>query len=200
MLFRELLTQFRERSGISKSEWQKSAVGVSAEYIINVEKGQTKRPPTIDRCREIASVLELSEKEKQRLIDAAMLERLSQEALEWHIEKMKSYNLKNGKLEETGETEFVRVPLYSLKEYVTIKKSSPLPKTHNYVLAPKRGNIMIAVTLIDEVAVVDMKEKPKTNDHVLACDGKTAAVYNFADVPKEMNIIGIVVMSIKNYR
>lgn len=199
MLFREILTKFRERSGLTKSELAEK-LSVTAEYIINVERGQTKRPPTLDRCREISRALSLSTTEEQRLIDAAIEERMPQEMLEWHMEKMKSFNIKNGKLEETGEIGFVRVPLYSLKECAKIRKSSPLPKTNNYVLAPQRGNIMIAVNLKNEIAVVDLEEKPNQNDHVLVSDGKTAAVYNFADVPKEIYIIGIVVMSIKNYR
>jgi len=199
MLFREILTKFRERSGLTKSDLAEK-LSVTAEYIINVERGQTKRPPTLDRCREISRALSLSPAEEQRLIDAAIEERMPQEMLEWHMEKMKSFNLKNGKLEESGEMDFVRVPLYSLKECAKLKKSSPLPKTNNYVLAPQRGTIMIAVNYKDEIVVVDMNEKPNQNDLVLVGDGKAAAVYNFADVPKEMSIIGIVVMSIKNYR
>lgn len=200
MLFRELLTKYREASGFTKSQLAEK-LGITPEYIVNVESGHNKRPPTLDRCNEIARALSLSSEDRQRLIDAAMEERLPQEALEWHLDKMKSFNLKNGKLEEAGEMEFVRVPLYTLEQAAKIKKSSPLPRTSNYVSAPlKRGTIMIAVNYQNKVVVVDLEESPRPGDLVLVGGGKIAKVEKFTGASKEIAIIGVVVLTMEKHR
>lgn len=199
MKFSTLLQHFREIKGISKRDLAKK-VGVTPTYIGQLESG-SERAPTIDRCREIARALSLSPAEEQQLIDAAIEERMPQETLEWHLEKMKSFNLKNGKLDEAGEIGFVRVPLYSQEECARIKKSSPFPKTNNYVIAPARGgSVMIAVNLKGEIIVVDVNKQPKKDDTVLMADGEKTAILKFKDVPKEIAVLGVVVMSIRDYR
>lgn len=97
MKFITLLQNFREINGVTKKDLAEK-INVTPTYIGLLEAG-SQRAPTLERCKEIARALSLSHAEEQRIIDAAIEERLSQEALEWHMEKMKSFNLKNGKLE-----------------------------------------------------------------------------------------------------
>jgi len=198
MKFAEHLTYFRERKNLTKTGLAEK-VGVTPTTVMEWESGR-KKPPARHRIEEIASILSLSTEERQRLIDAAMEERLPQEALEWHLDKMKLFDIKNGQLEECGELQFVRVPLYSLEEAAKIRKSSPLPNALNYVMAPKRGTIMIAVNYQNKIVVVDLEESPRKGDLILVGNGKTAKVKNFTGASKEIAIIGVVVVTMEKHR
>lgn len=81
MKFHELLKYYRKRRDFSISDLARE-LGVHANYIGNIEK-QYSKPPTRDRCRQIARTLNLSPAESDQLINVAMEERLSQETLEW---------------------------------------------------------------------------------------------------------------------
>lgn len=85
MKFTQYLTYFRERAHITKTDLAQK-INVSPTYIMHIEDGK-RPPPTIDRCREIAQAISLSPAETDQLIDAAMEERLSPEALQWLAEK-----------------------------------------------------------------------------------------------------------------
>lgn len=81
MVFHELLTYFRERQNLNKTELA-NRLDVSSTYIINMEAGQQK-PPSLDRCKEISKILNLNRAETQQLIDSAMSERMSNEMIAW---------------------------------------------------------------------------------------------------------------------
>lgn len=112
MKFRELLMHYRESANLSKSQLAER-LGLSPEYIINVENGQTRKPPTIDRCKEIARILHLSPVETNTLIDAAIEERLSPEELLWLTEREK----RNEKIKEVCTEEI----LAALSDPVAVK-------------------------------------------------------------------------------
>ena len=81
MNFNALLSYLREKSNLTKRQLAER-LGIGETYVGHLEAGRSK-PPIIERCHAIASALSLSKSETQQLIDAAMEERLSQEALEW---------------------------------------------------------------------------------------------------------------------
>lgn len=89
MKFRGLLTFYRERADLTKSQLAER-IDVKPEYIINVENGYTQKPPTLERCHQISKALSLSPAETKALCDAAMEERLSEEALLWLTEREKN--------------------------------------------------------------------------------------------------------------
>lgn len=89
MRFTDHLSYFRERAGLTKTDLAEK-INVSPTYVMHVENGK-RPPPTIGKCREIAQVLGLAKAETQSLIDSAMEERLSDEALLWLSERDKKY-------------------------------------------------------------------------------------------------------------
>jgi transcriptional regulator with XRE-family HTH domain len=90
MKFNEILARFLDRSGMSKSELA-NKLDITPEYIINIIGGKSRRPPTIDRCREISRALSLSLTETQALIDSAVEERLAPDELIWLTEREKKH-------------------------------------------------------------------------------------------------------------
>lgn len=90
MKFRHLLTQYRERKNLSKTGLAER-VGVTPTTIMEWESGR-KNPPSIEKCRTIANILGLSPDENTIFTDAAMEERLSDEALLWLAERDKKIN------------------------------------------------------------------------------------------------------------
>lgn len=199
MKFSALLQRFREEKGVSKKDLA-DKIGVTPTYIGLLESG-TQRAPTMERCREISGALDLSTGDAARLADSAMEERLPPDALQWHLEKIKAFNFTNGKLEESPEIDFASVPLYSLKDFAKMKKSSPLPKADNRVLVPsRRGSKMIAVSSKDEVFVVDQNERPGPGDFVLVSDGNGASIKRYSESKEIAIVMGVVVMTIKKYK
>lgn len=81
MKFCEHLTYYRERARMTKTALAEK-VGVTPPYIMDIESGK-KKPPSIIRVNEMARALSLSTNERQSFVDAAMEERISQDALEW---------------------------------------------------------------------------------------------------------------------
>lgn len=78
MQFSEHLRSLREQRGFSKADLARQ-MSISLNYLVEVEAGR-KKPPTFERCQQIAQVLELSESERAKLIELATLERASKES------------------------------------------------------------------------------------------------------------------------
>lgn len=76
MKFNQLLTKYREQSGLNKTELSQR-MDVSLPYIINLEAGR-KKPPTIERIEQIVNILSLSKKEAMELLNSASEERIPQ--------------------------------------------------------------------------------------------------------------------------
>lgn len=89
MEFKKLLSYYRERADLTKTGLAER-LKVTPTYIMEVEAGR-KPAPNIERCHEIANILNLSVAEKQTLIDAAVEERLSHDVLLWLTERDKKY-------------------------------------------------------------------------------------------------------------
>jgi len=49
MSFREYLKSLRESRGMNKADLAR-AIGVSNQYIVDIEAGRAKKPPTLERC------------------------------------------------------------------------------------------------------------------------------------------------------
>jgi DNA-binding XRE family transcriptional regulator len=90
MKFQHILKQYRERARLTPGELA-NTLNISKEYIYNLENGSARKPPSIDRCHEIARALSLSPSETQALIDAAVEERLAPDELLWLTEREKKY-------------------------------------------------------------------------------------------------------------
>lgn len=75
MKFTELLIKYRERADINKTDLAKK-VGKSAAYLMNIEAGRTKKPPTLDLVEKLSSALNLNTKEQSEFMRTAALERL----------------------------------------------------------------------------------------------------------------------------
>lgn len=80
MTFAKLLTKFR--GSMSKTELAKK-IGIVPSYIMMLEAGQ-KKPPTMQRCRQIADALEINKEDALLLFQAAAGERIGQEELEFY--------------------------------------------------------------------------------------------------------------------
>lgn len=81
MKFREKLTHYRSRARLSKTSLAEK-MNLTPTTIMEWESGR-KKPPSVDRCNQISEILGLSNYETKKLIDSAMEERLSDEALQW---------------------------------------------------------------------------------------------------------------------
>lgn len=82
MKFPQFLTYCREKSGLNKSALA-SKIGVSSQYIINLEKGKDK-PPTSERLEKISEILHLDDVEKKKLFELALDERTGNKDLGFH--------------------------------------------------------------------------------------------------------------------
>lgn len=85
MKFQQQLKYYRERANMNKTSVA-NKLNVTLSYYTELENGR-KKPPTLDRCREIARILNLSLGETNRFIDFAMEERAKPEVVEWLSEK-----------------------------------------------------------------------------------------------------------------
>lgn len=81
MNFSNLLKNYRERNKMTATELA-SRLNLSLGYIINIENNH-RIPPPIQRCEEIADVLNLTPVERSLFINAAMEERLDSDELLW---------------------------------------------------------------------------------------------------------------------
>jgi len=78
MRFCHLLTRYRERANLTKTELARKLGLKTASYIIDLEAGR-KKPPTIERCKQLAHTLSLSKKESEEFLQEAAKERLPSE-------------------------------------------------------------------------------------------------------------------------
>lgn len=96
MKFTEYLKRLREEYGISKAELARK-MNLSIQYIVEIESGRSK-PPTLERCSQIAQALKLTEDQKNNLINLAVQERASDELKPYILkEPQKSYGLSSSK-------------------------------------------------------------------------------------------------------
>jgi transcriptional regulator with XRE-family HTH domain len=79
MQFAQILTYYRERAVLEKSELA-SKLGVKNEYIYGLEKGRFN-PPTPDRCEQLAVILGLNDSEKKKFFELAYEGRLKDKDL-----------------------------------------------------------------------------------------------------------------------
>lgn len=77
MEFSDMLTHYRDRSGLNKTALAEK-IGVTPEYIITLEKGRI-RPPTFERCEQFAKILNLDESERKEFFELAFEERLGED-------------------------------------------------------------------------------------------------------------------------
>jgi transcriptional regulator with XRE-family HTH domain len=85
MKFCELLTLYREKKGLSKTELAKK-IGVSPIYIMNIEAGR-KKPPTLERVSQIINILSLTDKEINDFLKLAIAERIPPKERELFIKQ-----------------------------------------------------------------------------------------------------------------
>ena len=90
MKFNRLLTQYRERMKLNKTELAQR-MDVSLGYIINLEAGR-KKPPTIERIEQIVNILSLSKKEAIELLDSAAEERIPKRDIRFFWKKPRGEN------------------------------------------------------------------------------------------------------------
>ena len=82
-----MLKQYRIRASLNKTDLAKR-LGVTPSYVMLLESGDRK-PPSMDRLREIVAILKLSAEESRMFINAAMMERVTPEILKWIKETFK---------------------------------------------------------------------------------------------------------------
>lgn len=92
MQFKEHLSYFRSRAHLSKTSLAEK-LSLTPTTIMEWESGR-KKPPPIERCEQIARILNLSSEEKERLVDTAMIERMNPEQLQWYTEQEKKFKAK----------------------------------------------------------------------------------------------------------
>jgi transcriptional regulator with XRE-family HTH domain len=77
MRFNQLLTLFRERSGLKKKHLAEK-LGIKPNYIGDIESGR-KKAPTLERCKQIVKILKLNDDEATEFLNAAIEERTPKE-------------------------------------------------------------------------------------------------------------------------
>lgn len=108
MEFKNILKNFRERANVSKADLARKIGISSGNYFVNIESGQ-KRPPTLERCQQIAEALRLSKDDTKLLIDAAAEERTKPETREW-LKQKESEEIKSPKKQNTSSTKIFNAP------------------------------------------------------------------------------------------
>lgn len=73
MSFADLLKQYLEQADLQSTELARR-IGVTSNYLYDVLKGRNK-PPTFERCQQIADALQLSPAHRRQLIEQAAIER-----------------------------------------------------------------------------------------------------------------------------
>lgn len=81
MNFAQLLIQFRKRSGLNKTDLARR-LKISLGYVQHVES-ERRKPFPIEKCSEIAKILNLTQDESKIFIDTAIKERAKPETTEW---------------------------------------------------------------------------------------------------------------------
>jgi len=77
MRFNELLTRYRNKIGLSKTDLAKK-LNVSPGYVMNLESGRRK-PPTFERCYQLAKILKLTDEECKIFYKTAQNERIPED-------------------------------------------------------------------------------------------------------------------------
>lgn len=94
MNFKDYLTKYRKKAGINKTKLAKR-LNINPSYIMNLEAGRAK-PPTFERCQQIAKILEMSKDQSKKLFTAAQAERIPKDlknfSKQYNIDEEKVFN------------------------------------------------------------------------------------------------------------
>jgi repressor LexA len=112
MSFRSFLLQQRENAGLTRTALARQ-MGVSLAYISFLESPSVKkRAPTVERCKQIAKALSLTEADTVRLLDLAYQERIGKEASSFQRPPDKKPII-DASLVSVDNSEMISVPVFS---------------------------------------------------------------------------------------
>lgn len=123
--FKKLLEQYRIRSKLNKTRLAER-LDVSAGYYMLIESG-LRKPPPLNKCENLAKILNLNEKEKKEFIEAAVRERAKNETLDWL---------------ENKSDQIYRIPVVSWSHVSAITVAEnyiPLVAAEDYIITTTRG-------------------------------------------------------------
>ena len=162
MKFNAYLKQIREKRDMTKTELARK-VGISIQYVVEVESGRSK-PPTLERCQQIAKALALSEDEKNTFVNLAALERASKE--------LKPFVAKEPQTPyAAGDSQ--QDPLEFAKKIVG--------KDNVFLFrAPDDSMAEAGINMHDRVIVEEYKGRPDKEDIIVAKVGKEVIIRRFS--------------------
>ena len=137
MTFNEYLRKAREERRITKTDLARR-LQVSIQYIVEVESGRSK-PPTLERCSDIAKSLALSTQETSELVHLAVSGRASEEIRPFVVRE--------------SQAAYSTSKLIPGRDLFLVSVSEDLPADAGL----RKG----------DVALVDKKAKPKSGDWVV---------------------------------
>lgn len=195
MEFKKILTKFREQAGFSKTELAQKIGLVNGNYFVGVEAGRV-RPPTLERCRQIAQVLKLDDDDADLLIKTAAEERMQGAEMSVLRDSFKS-----------KETKITPIPTLDMARRIHIiprwedankrieEEDIPIGLECVTSTNPGKDNTF-ALRIIDgsmapefhpgDSIIIDECSSPKDGDFVLATDskGKVPLLRQFKDYGK----------------
>lgn len=162
--FRELLSEYRERTGLTKTALAKK-IHKSPGYIMNLESGR-KIPPPFDLCEKTINILDLNEEEKEKFLFAAITGRTSKEDKKFYNAMNKTrideiVKTKKGNEEIWGE--FSKRINKELYDKILEMGLSPIPKDIEEALQDP-----IAVKAL-KVTFKNKQDVKNTIEAILAC-------------------------------
>lgn len=145
MTFSNLLTNYRERAGLSKTDLA-NKIRTTSGYIMNLESGHQK-PPPYDRCKQICDALGLNNEESMKLFSAALEERLSADDRKFMqvIGKTDSLQLPNNILEAIEDPIALKALLITFKNKQDIKNTIKTLLDTLPNLSPEKRQAIIAL-------------------------------------------------------
>lgn len=142
MKFCNLLTIYRDKRGFKKIDLARK-IGVTPQYIINLEKGYSD-PPTVERLQQISLALGLSDTEKKKLFELAYEGRKKEVDIAFQ-EVIGEQKIQN---KEKADQGLVKVPVLGI---VPAGKVTDFVETEEYLYLDKK--------LVREKDVVALKIK-----------------------------------------
>jgi len=175
MKFCNLLTQYRERAGLTKTELAKK-IGVTVSYIIDLEAGR-KKPPTIERIEQIINIFSLSKKEAMELLNSAAEERILKKDIRF---------FQIGRLKPGLPSDIQKIPVISwvyANRFADVEDPFPPGIADQYVYTTTRGKHIFGLRVIDDCMEPEFREgdiiivKPYvdvvSNNYVIVRDEKS---------------------------
>lgn len=161
---------------------------------MQIESGQ-KKPPTLEKCRALAKILQLTKHEEKKLIDHALAERATPEIQTWVSEQLAVYNVPVISYSNIPKTSFPQLHIDETTEFIHIAE----PKGEN-MFAVRIERSLIAGEFKDgDLVIIDTKQPAAAGEHVLIFDGdhRIVKLNSKAEAPGE--IIGKVWAKYKKY-